>query len=535
MTRASFIRASLALLSVFSLGFLGGRWMQSEHGVMNASSANLDASAQVFTCSMHPQVRLDRPGNCPICAMPLILATGDDSGGSARPTLTLSSHAVAMAGVETVAVTFRELRHELRAVGKIQYNEPSLATVTARVDGYAERLFVNVTGVDIKAGDHLLEAYSPDLFVAQQELLIALQDPNGGPLVDAARLKLLRWGLTQEQIGHLVDSRKFADRVTFYSPIAGTVIEKTIVENSAFKAGDVLYRVANLDTVWAYLDIYEFDLPWIRYGQAVRLETEAHPGQIFEGMVTFVEPVLNDETRTVRVPIHIENANHALKPGMFVSAVISAELGPDGRAAATGVEGKFACRMHPQILKDQAGICQQCGMELAVIPGSTTDAMSKAAYACPMKCEAGKVYGAPGNCPVCQMALESNAPVSTGSGLLAIPVSAVLDSGTRSIVYVDRGMGSYEAREVTLGPRCDEYIPVLRGLIAGERVVTQGGFLIDSQFQITGHPSLFYPGGLHAAMGHVHEGAGSENGDSRSVKPAEPAKSEVPPAGGHKH
>jgi len=427
-----------------------------------------------------------------------------------------------MASVETTVVTRRELTRDLRAVGKIQYNESSLATVTARVDGYAERLFVNFTGMEIKAGDHLAEVYSPDLIVAQQELLIALQSGSGedaGPLVETAKLKLKRWGMTDEQIDALVASRQLTDRVTLYSPISGTVIEKSILDNSAFEAGDALYRVANLDTVWVYLDIYEVDLAWVRYGQTVDLTAEALPGRTFEGRVTFVQPIVDEQSRTVRVPVHIENADHVLKPGMFVSAVIRSALAPDGRAAPTGVEGKYSCPMHPQVLSDEPGTCPICEMHLEQIPGraeahehdgEASQAPAVQAYACPMKCEDGKSYPEPGNCPVCGMKLEPVAEVSTATegGLLAVPAIAVLDSGTRRLVYVERSRGLFEPREVQLGPRAGEFYPVLSGLSEGERIVTHGGFLIDSQFQITGHPSLFYPGGLMAgSTGHQHAGA----------------------------
>ncbi len=457
---------------------------------------------------MHPQIRLAQAGNCPICEMPLIPAASAQTGSGGAPQLQLSEHALAMAHVETTPVARKELSRELRAVGKIQYNESALATITARVDGYAERLFVDFTGVDIKAGDHLAEVYSPELLVAQQELLIALQSGTGGqagPLAEMSKLKLRRWGLTEAQITSLVEHKKIAERVTLYSPIQGTVIEKTIVQNSAFKAGDALYRVANLDTVWVYLDIYEYDLAWVRYGQRVDLTAEALPGRTFEGRVTFVQPIVNEETRTIRVPVHVGNSDHALKPGMFVSAVIRSVLAVDGKAAATGVEGKFSCPMHPQVLKDLAGACPLCDMPLTLIPGATavaapaapTNAPSAMQYACPMKCEGPKTYDKPGSCPVCNMKLKPQpAAGPAGTAPLAVPVSAVLDSGTRKIVYVEKSQGLFEPRDVVLGPRTGECLLVLKGLDEGERVVTRGGFLIDSQFQVTGHPSLFYPGGL---------------------------------------
>ena len=519
---------------------------------------------QVYTCSMHPQVRLDRPGDCPICEMPLIPATSATATAAGEaPTLQLSEHARAMASVETEAIEHRPLSRELRAVGRIEYNESSLATITSRVDGYAERLFVNFTGVEIRKGDHLVEVYSPELLVAQQELLIALQAGGAGEaLVNVARTRLRLLGLTDAQIAGLIDQKQTTDRVTLYSPISGTVIEKAIVQNASFKAGDMLYRIANLDSVWVYLEVYEFDLPWIRYGQKVRLSAEAIPGRTFEGLVTFVQPIVNEQSRTVRIPVHIDNQDHALKPGMFVTASISATLTAEGRAAPTGVEGKFTCPMHPQVLTEADGDCPICEMPLEQIPGEPTSSPAHPAehathglehggagvaapslaakYFCPMKCEGEKTYDEPGRCPVCKMKLKEveAAPAvgaSTVSGVLAVPVAAVLDSGTRQIVYVEKAHGLFELRELALGPRAGAYFPVLSGLSAGERVVTRGNFLIDSQFQGTGHPSLFYPGGLRATMGHDHGGAATP-----ANAPEQPRAGAVPstkptPTGGHKH
>ncbi len=541
------ILIALVVVAAAAGGFMLGRSTHRPESAAPDAAAAPSTAQQVYTCSMHPQVRLDRPGKCPICEMPLILASAAETGAGGEPMLQLSDHALAMASVETTPVTRRELSRALQAVGKIEYNESSLATVTARVDGYAERLFVNFTGVEIKAGDHLAEVYSPDLIVAQQELLIALQGGatgESGPLVETAKLKLRRWGLTAEQIAALVEKKQIADRVTLYSPIQGTVTEKSIFENSAFRAGDALYRVANLDTVWVYLDIYEYDLAWVRYGQRVDLVAEALPGRSFEGLVTFVQPIVNEETRTVRVPVHVENKDHALKPGMFVSAVVRSALASDGRAAPTGVEGKFTCPMHPQVLRDEAGMCPICEMRMDQIPALelptlTHDAHSAETaipreYSCPMKCEGAKTYAEPGSCPVCNMKLEPvpAPPSSAEPGLLAVPTSAVLDSGIRRIVYVEKSRGLFEPREIVVGPRTGGFFPVLDGLAEGERVVTRGGFLIDSQFQITGHPSLFYPGGLMGgSAGHQHGGQAAP-----SAQPAPPSSTTPPSgAGQHKH
>ncbi|MBL8862331.1 MAG: efflux RND transporter periplasmic adaptor subunit [Planctomycetes bacterium] len=541
------ILVTVAIVAGAGGAFLLGRATRGPGSAPPPVATSAPATQQVYTCSMHPQVRLDRPGKCPICEMPLVPAAAADTSSSETPRLQLSDHALAMASVETTPVTRRELARGLRAVGKIQYDESSLATVTARVDGYAERLFVSITGIEIKAGDHLAEVYSPDLIVAQQELLIALQGgTNGQPgsLVETAKLKLRRWGLTEEQIAELVTSKKIAERVTLFSPIRGTVIERSIVQDSAFRAGDALYRVANLDRVWVYLDVYEYDLAWVRYGQRVAIVAEALPGRAFEGRVTFVQPLVNEETRTVRVPVHVLNEDHALKPGMFVSAVIESTLAADGRAAATGVEGRYTCPMHPHVLREESGPCPLCEMPLEQIPGSPPPAAAlpgagpptdpAPVYVCPMKCEGAKTYPEPANCPVCEMKLELAAPSNRQLplGVLCVPTSAVLDSGTRQIVYVERSRGLFEPREVVLGPRVGELLPVLGGLAEGERVVTRGGFLIDSQFQITGQPSLFYPGGLMAGpAGHAHGGGDSSGAARDSRVPAPPAAAPTP----HEH
>jgi Cu(I)/Ag(I) efflux system membrane fusion protein len=240
-----FLILAAALLAGFLLrGCFAGK-------SVNPSSAATPAATEkeVWTCSMHPQIRLPQSGKCPICEMPLIVLNAAQTGAGGAPMLQLSDHALAMASVETTPVTRKELFRELRAVGKIQYSESSLATITTRTDGYAERLFVDFIGVEIKAGDPLAEVYSPDLLSAQQELLSALQS-GSGVLADMAKAKLQRWGLTQEQIAKLIENKTLTDRITLYSPIQGTVIEKSIVQNSSFKAGDALYRIANLDTVW---------------------------------------------------------------------------------------------------------------------------------------------------------------------------------------------------------------------------------------------------------------------------------------------
>ena len=403
--------------------------------------------------------------------------------------LTLSEHARAMASVETAPVGRRKLTREIRAVGKVQYNESALSTITARVDGYIERLFIDYTGVEVKAGDHLVEIYSPELVVTQQELLMNSDKSN---LADAAKLKLRRWELTEAQIDEIIRTRKPQERITLSSPINGTVTEKMIVKKSAVKAGDMLYKLANLDSVWVYLDIYEYELASVRYGQTAEITTEAYPGEPFTGRVWFINPVLTDESRTVKVLVNIANKDKRLKPGMFVSATIRAGLLANGELAATGVEGKWTCLMHPQVLEAQAGPC-----------------------------------------PVCKMALTQIPPAAAAKPedelVLAVPTTAVLDSGIRKIAYVERAPGEYVPAELKLGSRAGGFYPVLSGLKEGDRVAVRGNFLLDSQFQISGLPSLFYEHGQAGVSAHQHGAPAPAPGGAAPAVPAPPKPAE------HKH
>lgn len=441
---------------------------------------------QVWTCSMHPQVRLPKPGKCPICSMPLVPAKPDAppapaSNRTDHSVIKLSEHARAMASLETVPVERRPLEAELRAVGKIQPNETTLAAVVSRVDGYVERLFVNFTGLEVRKGDHLAEIYSPDLVVAQQELLVA-----SGAGVETTRLKLLRLGLTEEQVNALLREKKITDRVTLFSPIEGTVFEKMVVQNSPVKAGDILYRLANLESVWVYLDIYEYELQRVQYGRSVELTTESYPGESFTGRVWFISPTVTEESRTVKVLVNIANRDGKLKPGMYVSAIIRVPLLADGRPAPTGVEGQWSCPMHPAVLQADPGKCPTCGMKLEQIRGTP------------------------------QSVAEQDRLI------LAVPMLAVLDSGLRKLVYVERTPGEYLPVEVVIGPKAGDFYPVLKGLQGGERVVARGNFLLDSQFQIQGMASLFYP------TGQVGGGPGHQHGSGA-------APTQKAPAAGHKH
>ncbi len=478
------------------------------------ASSEAATGNEVWTCSMHPQVRLPRPGSCPICGMKLIptskLAAKKDGA---------SGHG----GLETQAVARRELFKEIKTVGRIDYNESRVEFISARIAGRVDRLYVNFTGIEVKENDHLVDLYSPQLISAQAELIGALEAFDSlkkGPerLGDRftetnllmAREKLQLWGLLPEQIAEIERTQKPQTHVTIYAPLAGTVIEKNVRLGQYIKEGDQLYRIAELDPIWLYLELYEYDIASVRYGQPVDVALEAFPGETFRGIVTFIDPFLDDRTRTVKVRVNLKNPDRKLKAGMYASATIRVRLRGDGVAAPTGLEGKFSCPMHPEVIQIEPGKCPVCMMELIQIPR-------------------GSPFANPGDQEHAAHALGDTSPehaehppevtTEAESNPLAIPASAVLDTGRRQIAYRATKDGNYELVELQVGPlatatdeagRTTLYYPVLKGLNEGDPVVVRGGFLLDSQIQIEGRPSLLFPEGQTGSSGQGdHAGHGA--------------------------
>ena len=437
--------------------------------------------------------------------MPLIPADAVKNAYARQsdPMFVLSDHARAMASVETVPIERRKLFKELRAVGKIQYNETALATIVSRVDGYVERLYVDYTGVNVKKGDHLADIYSQELAASMSEMLIFSQyGEESKRSIETSKTRLRQFGMDESQIEAVLKTRKPIPHVTLFSPIDGTVVEKLVFGGSHVNRGDVLYRVANLDSVWVLLDIYESEITWVQYGREVEIRTEAYPGEVFKGIVTFISPTLHPETRTIKVRVNLPNHDRRLKPEMFVHASVRIPLVGDNKPAPTGLEGKFTCPMHPEVIRPEGGKCPICAMPLEQLPGKPDG---------------------------------STEP----QDLLAVPVTAVLDSGTRKIVYVEKARGEFVPVEIHVGPRAGDYYPVLHGLQAGQKVATRGNFLIDSQFQVSGLPSLFYPGGQAPAGGHQHGSTPGSNAPAADPheghsQPAPAAAKAADPHAGHK-
>ena len=466
----------VAVLAAIVVGYLVRGAMQepAPAAAEEASADTGEEETQWWTCSMHPQIRQPRPGQCPICAMDLIPVSDGGAGGGGARRLTMSEGARRLAEIETSPVQRQFVTRPVRLVGKVDYDEQLVRRIAAWVPGRLDRLYVDFTGTRVREGEHLVYLYSPELISAQEELLQALKsmkELEGSEMdfvrsatrgtVEAAREKLRLSGLTREQIKELEETGKPQDHLTIYAPIGGTVIHKHAREGMYVKTGDRIYTIADLSHVWIRLDAYESDMSWVRYGQEVEFTVEAMPGRKFTGKISFVDPILNERTRTVKVRVDVPNPDGRLKPGMFVRAVVRATIGEGGRVRQPDMGGKWMCPMHPSVVKEDPGDCTICGMPL----------------------ERAETL------PFVDDAKDMEPP-------LVIPATAPLITGERAVAYVevpDRKKPTYEGREIVLGPRAGDYYVVAEGLEEGERVVTRGNFKIDSALQIQAKPSMMSP------------------------------------------
>lgn len=326
-------------------------------------------------------------------------------------TVELDADEISAAGVQLAKVTTARLTTTVEAVGRVEQPEAQLATVPARVGGRIDKLYVQFTGETIRRGQAVAEIYSPDLVASVEEYRLALQNrdrmgsstekealKNANDLVTASRRRLELWGVSERQIEAAAVGTAGL-HVTIYAPSGGSVVERKVTRGQYINSGDPLFTVADLGTVWVKADVYEFQLPQIRPGQAVEITSQALPNKVLRGRVDFIEPEANPQTRTIPIHVHVPNPGMQLRPGMFIRA-------------------KF------------------------ISPGERDT--------------------------------------------VVVPRSAVLDTGTRKLVYVATSEGVFEAREIQTGVPSEERYPVFAGLRPGEEVVTSGNFLIDSQTRLTG-------------------------------------------------
>lgn len=460
---ASFLVAGLLLIFLLGVAQRLG-WLASA----DAPTAAPGAAGTIYTCAMHPQIRQPTPGRCPICGMELVPAASaaDDLNDLS---VKIEPAQRRLANIQTAAVESGPLEATLQTVGSIAVDESRQATISAYIEGRLERLFADYTGVDIAQGDHLAVIYSPQLYGAQVEYLEARRAAAVAGALPAirqaqesmaanTRQRLREFGLTDEQLAELERSAQAQSRLTIFAPQGGTVIEKLAVEGNYVKAGDPIYRIADLSTVWLMLALFPEDATRIRFGQRVEARLQSLPGESLLGRVAFISPTVDPKTRTVGVRVELLNEQKRLRPGDYAEAHITLPIGPGGQVFDAELAGKWISPMHPQIIRDQPGQCPICGMELV----STSR------------------YG------------FSDQPIPQAQSVY-VPRPAVLLAGENSVVYVETEPGRFEIRPVKVGPILRDKIVILSGLKPGEHVATAGNFLIDSQMQLAGKPSLIDP------------------------------------------
>jgi Cu(I)/Ag(I) efflux system membrane fusion protein len=412
--------------------------------VASCTKSTSPTEKTLYTCSMHPQVVQDHPGDCPICGMTLVqmrkqspsVSANAKSSNSANPkikyykstmllgeisqtprkdsmgmdmvpvyegeeesqTINVDPVTIQKMGVRTALVTKGPLRRVIRTVGSIDYNETALADVTTKFKGWIENLYVDSTGKQVHKGEPLFDIYSPDLYSAQNEYALAMNQSSPGGLRSSARQKLKLFDVSEDQIAELEKTRQPRRTLRVNAPIDGVVVEKMAVRGQMVDAGMKLYRLADLGIVWVQSQIYEQDLSLLKLGQEAEVSLSYLPDRKFRGRITYIYPTMDEKTRTARVRMEFHNPGLFLKPGMFATVEIHADLEPEA---------------------------------------------------------------------------------------LLVPDTAILRSGDKNTVFVALEGGKFEPRNVTIGARSEnDQIQVLSGLKEAERVVTSGQFMLDSESQL---------------------------------------------------
>lgn len=337
-TKKSIVIYAIMIVAGLLLGWLlfGGNGndeaydhQENEHGD-HTHEQDLDSQNNAdteYTCSMHPQVRQDDPGDCPICGMDLIpVSDGDDHQEDDAFLFQMRETHSTWANVQTQRVEARQAGASVRLTGKVAVDERKTQTITADFPGRIERLYADFTGKKVSRGDILATIYSPELMQTQQELIQAAANKETQPrLYESARQRLRLFGLTPDQIGHIVTQGEASPTMDIHAGRQGVLLSRDVSEGDYTETGQRLFTIAELNQVWVELDAYERHLALIHPGNTANVTLPSLEGESFEGEVEFVDPTFDLNTRSARVRLTLTNENNRLRPGMLANAIISTE------------------------------------------------------------------------------------------------------------------------------------------------------------------------------------------------------------------
>lgn len=322
--------AGTLLLGVF-LGwlFFGGSSDQPNSMSEHIQETHTDEQGNiVYTCSMHPNVRESEPGNCPICGMELIPVDNQSSTEEENPyELTMTPAAMKLAEIQTTRVTRDVAVDNIRMPGKVVVDERRISNVTAHFPGRIKELYVDFTGERVEKGQRLASIYSPQLLTAQRELLETARHKEQNPsLYQATRRKLKLWELPEEEINRIENSGEVMTEIDIVSPAEGYVLNRNISTQDHVMEGTVMYKIANLSKVWVVFNAYESDLATLDIGNEVSFSVDAYPGETFNAEITYIDPVLDPQSRTANVRAEAHNEDRRLKPQMLAEGIISSRI-----------------------------------------------------------------------------------------------------------------------------------------------------------------------------------------------------------------
>jgi Cu(I)/Ag(I) efflux system membrane fusion protein len=302
--------------------FGGNNTSKTEHEHNNAESTET-----IWTCSMHPQIRMNEPGQCPICGMELIPL---ESNGSAidPDAIQMTEDAMKLANVQTMIVGGgKNANKKLALNGKVQIDERKLYTQSTHIPGRIEKLTVNFTGEKVNRGQTLAMVYSPEMVTAQEELLQAYHMKESQPeLFEAAKQKLSNLKIGESTINKIITSNKPIQQFPITADVTGIITAKKVDLGDYVDQGMPIYEIADLSSLWVLFDVYESDMSWIKVGNKINYSIQSLPGESFEGVITFIDPLINPQTRVASARVEVKNSNNKLKPEMFVSGIVNKNI-----------------------------------------------------------------------------------------------------------------------------------------------------------------------------------------------------------------